>query len=908
MASWPAFNAFGRVAGFGAALVLLAGPLPAHADAPQAAGPAPTPAKRRVFVFQSYHLRDTFAMDTEKGLNEAFSSSGLDVETFAESLDANHTALTPAYLEQISGLLRMKYGSVRFDALVASDDDALSFLRSRRDALFPGVPLVAIGISDLSPSVLDGRSDITGLGDGRDSLAAVMTIVHVRPGTSRIVAITDNTTTGRAERTALEAVLPKLPAGLEVRFLSLGDGTLDDLADKLAALPADNAVYLLHASVDRLGVAYRTEQTTPVLSRRSSVPVFVISDVRVGLGALGGLVTSRLSAGVTAGGMVVSILKGKPVASIQVVRERPARHMFDYAVMRRFGISIGDLPAGSVVINRPPSIIDEYRSEVIGAGIVFVVGSVFLVVLFFEVLRRRRVEGTLRESQTALTAVFNSSPQGIFWKDLDGVFLGCNEVFARAVGLPDARSVRGLTDANLSASAETARMYRADDADVVARNRAKRHIIESFEGPGGARWVDTTKVPLADSQGRVYGVLGVWDDITDRKRAEEEHGKLVEQLQQAVKMEAVGRLAGGMAHDFNNVLTAMIGNLELARAEVHSPTATLSYLDEVQAAANRAASLIRQLLAFSRKQIIEPRVISLNELVSRLRNMLARLIGEDVVLETLLAPDLGSVKVDPGQFEQVLVNLVVNARDAMPEGGRLVVETANVVLDEDYCASHPDSSLGPHVMLAVTDTGQGMAPEVTRRIFEPFFTTKPQGRGTGLGLATAFGSVTQVGGHIDVHSEVGLGTTFRVYLPRVFEQPAAEARAAATAPARGGETVLLVEDDEAVRTLTASMLRRLGYTVLAAPSGPEALKIAGPPGTRIDVLFTDVVMPGMNGRELAEQLAATRPELKVLFASGYTENVIVHHGLVDERLSFIAKPFTMQSLAAKLREVLPSPK
>jgi two-component system, cell cycle sensor histidine kinase and response regulator CckA len=861
---------------------------------------------RHVFVLQSYDPRDAFSVDSQSGLDEAFRDSGLRIETFVESLDANRIPPSPARVGPFADLLRAKYASIRFDVLVATDNDAMDFLRARRDELFPGVPLVFFGISKYTPAILEGRTDLTGIGSGRDFGASLAAIERLQPDVRHVVAICDDTTTGRAERAALEEVRGTAWGRLDVRFLSLGEMTLDELGDKLAPLGSATAVLLLHASVDRQGVASGVEVTTPLLSRRSAVPLYVISDVRLGLGALGGSVTSGHTSGLAAGRLVVEILEGTAVGSIPVEKVRPARYVFDYQVMKRFGLSPANLPAGSNVINRPPSILDQYRTQVVAAAVAFVIATGFLVALSFEVLRRRRVEATLRTRQATLTGILNSVPQGIFWKDRDSVYLGCNEVFARAVSRPDADSVRGLTDADLSRSPEVERMYRDDDREVMESNRPKRHIVESFLDPDGTeRWVDTTKVPLADEDGQVYGVLGVWDDISDLKRTEQERARLIDQLRQAAKMEAVGRLAGGMAHDFNNVLTAITGNLELARDELHSPTATAGYLDDVQAAAERAAALIRQLLAFSRKQMIAPRVVNLNDIVTKLQSMLARLIGEDIVLEARLDPALASVRLDPGQFEQVLVNLSVNARDAMPHGGRLTIETTNVVLDDEYCTNHPGASPGPQVLIAVTDTGSGMPPEVLERIFEPFFTTKPLGRGTGLGLATAFGSVKQVGGHIEVDSRVGAGTTFQVYLPRVDGAPDLPApRAVEAMPARGGETVLLVEDDDAVRALTASMLNRLGYTVLQAPSGPEALKIATPPETRIDLLLTDVVMPGMNGRELAEQVVAIRPNLRVLFSSGYTENVIVHHGLVDDRLAFIPKPFTVQSLAAKLREVL----
>lgn len=399
----------------------------------------------------------------------------------------------------------------------------------------------------------------------------------------------------------------------------------------------------------------------------------------------------------------------------------------------------------------------------------------------------------------------------------------------------------------------------------------------------------------------------VWNirEITERKQAEAERARLQEQLQQAMKMEAVGRLAGGVAHDFNNLLTVIAGNIELAKDEVAPGSPLAHTLSEVAKATDSAAALTRQLLAFSRRQIVDPRRVNLSTLVEDLQKMLRRLVGEDIAFVVRLRSDLGTIRVDPAQIEQVIVNLVVNARDAMPTGGRLTIETDNVRLDEAYCQAHVGVEPGAYVMLAVSDNGQGMSAQVRSRIFEPFFTTKERERGTGLGLAMVFGVVAQARGTIEVYSEVGLGAVFKIYLPRV-DEPAdtLQLRPAMLAVAKGNETVLIVEDDPSVRQVAASMLSRLGYRVLVAVHGDEALRLARENCGRIDVLMTDIVMPGMNGRELAEHVRSLYPRTRVLYTSGYTEDVIIRHGIQQEDVAFVGKPYSMQTLASKLRQVL----
>ena len=390
-------------------------------------------------------------------------------------------------------------------------------------------------------------------------------------------------------------------------------------------------------------------------------------------------------------------------------------------------------------------------------------------------------------------------------------------------------------------------------------------------------------------------------DVSERRRLEE-------QFRQAQKLEAVGRLAGGIAHDFNNMLTAIVSYSALLLEDLPAGHPRRRDVQEILGAADRATALTRQLLAFSRKQVLEPRVLDLNALIANLENLLSRVIGDDVELVAALDPALGSVKADPGQIEQVIVNLAVNARDAMPDGGKLTLETADVELDDAYAREHPSVAPGRYVMLAVSDTGIGMDEATQARIFEPFFTTKPQGQGTGLGLATVYGIVKQSGGNVWMYSEPGRGTTFKIYLPRVDAPaaPLAPPTAAAAAP-RGDETVLLVEDEPAVRRTARKALERLGYAILEAPDAATALNLAGRHQGPIHLLLTDVVMPGMDGRDLARRLVADRPGTRVVFMSGYAGDAVIRHGLLEPGVAYLEKPFTPTALADKVRKILDSP-
>ena len=391
----------------------------------------------------------------------------------------------------------------------------------------------------------------------------------------------------------------------------------------------------------------------------------------------------------------------------------------------------------------------------------------------------------------------------------------------------------------------------------------------------------------------------IYEDLTEQKQIEE-------QFFQSQKMEAVGRLAGGVAHDFNNLMSVVIGFSELILAELGPDDPVREKMADIHQAGERATILTRQLLAFSRKQVMRPKVLDLNRVLFDFEKMLRRLIGEDIELRTALDPLLGRVKADPGQIEQVIMNLAVNARDAMLQGGKLTIETRNVFLDESYAYQHGiELQPGSYVMLAVSDTGVGIEKEITAKIFEPFYTTKEKGKGTGLGLATVYGIVKQSGGYVWVYSEPGQGATFKIYLPRI-EQDAEplQRKPAEEKTASGSETILIVEDDDAVRKLTCTALKSYGYTVLDTRSGEEALVVGRRYSGVIDLLLTDVVMPQTSGRQLAELLTKERPQLKVLYMSGYTDNVIAHHGILDQGVNFMQKPFTPKSLALAVREVL----
>jgi two-component system cell cycle sensor histidine kinase/response regulator CckA len=515
-----------------------------------------------------------------------------------------------------------------------------------------------------------------------------------------------------------------------------------------------------------------------------------------------------------------------------------------------------------------------------------------------DITERKRAEEEIRRSQQKLRIHFEHTPLAVVEWDLEHRVTAWN---------PAAEGIFGYTREEAMgqhASFIVPPQFRqqVDDVgqDLLKQTGGTRSTNDNLTKSGTTISCEWYNTPLVDEAGRVLGVASLVQNVTERVALEE-------RLRQSQKMEAVGRLAGGVAHDFNNLLTVILGYSQIVAEGVPAGSRMADGTAQIKSAADRAAGITRQLLAFSRKAVLSPRVINLNDIMLNLDSLLRRLIGEDVEVLTVPASDLGSVKADPGQIEQVIMNLALNARDAMPLGGKLTLETSNAQFDESYAQHHRPAEPGRYVMLAVSDTGHGMAPETQARIFEPFFTTKEVGKGTGLGLSMVYGIVKQSGGYIWVYSEPDRGTTFKIYLPRV-DQPA-ESAGVENRPKnvqRGSETILLVEDDPQLRQLSSSILAHCGYKVLTASGPEEGLAICKENHHDIRLLVTDVVMPRMNGRQLAEQILQVSPNVKVLYISGYTSNAIVHYGVLDPGLWFLPKPFTLSSLMAKVREVLDS--
>ena len=525
----------------------------------------------------------------------------------------------------------------------------------------------------------------------------------------------------------------------------------------------------------------------------------------------------------------------------------------------------------------------------------------------------RQSEQAAREANERLLTIAKCIPDTLWSTDLSGRFTYVSPRVERAFGWTAAECMElNWRDFVGPENAVRIGLVLEEELERAALPQFDRHAVRTIEWEllrkdGTTSWAEVNASFIWSDDGTPIGCTGVTRDITERKEAETEREKLRVQLAHAQKMESIARLAGGVAHDFNNLLTVISGYANLALARLRADDPLRVQMEEIRQAGERAAGLTRQLLAFSRKQLLQPRILSLNCLVRDMQSFLQRLLGEDVeVLLSFATEDL-TVHADPHQLEQVIMNLAVNSRDAMPGGGRLLIETSLVERDESYQKLHPEARLGRYALLAVSDTGLGMDEATQQRIFEPFYTTKEVGKGTGLGLSMVQGIVAQSGGHINVYSEPGRGTTFKIYLPALAEATTDVEQPAAVAEPGGKETILVVEDQEEVRRLVVAALKAYGYRVIEAADAGAALLICEQESARIHLVLTDVVMPHMNGRELVTRLRKLRPEIKVLYMSGYADNAILQHGVLDAGTDFIEKPFTPEELAGRIRAVLGPP-
>jgi PAS domain S-box-containing protein len=861
----------------------------------------------RVLVLHSYHHGLAWSDSISEGIRTAFSMHKNTVELCFEFMDTRRI-YTDEYFKEMAQFYQTKYTGRQLDVIIACDDHALNFMLGLGKEVLPEIPVVFCSASGFEPSMRK-EMELTGLQESIDIKATLDIALILHPQTKRVIVITDITRTGKA----LEEKARKNfePYRSNLQFVYLNDLTRAQLKSRVAQLEEGDLVFLFLFTRDKDGRVFPHEQFLIRLAPYCQVPIYSVWEFYLGSGIVGGKLTNGFEEGLLVGRMATRILNGEKASRIPI-GSSPTQFMFDYSQLERFGVALEDLPPDAKLINRPFSFYQAYKALIWNITVIFVLLVGLIIFLIFNIRRRRRIEEALQKERDrsqlyldvagVILVVINRNQRVelINQKGCEVLGYQVEEIIGRnwfdSFLLKEEKDqVKKIFNSLMEGKQEPAQYF---ENTILARGGKKRTVA----------WYNTV---LKDKTGKTVGTLSSGEDITDRQKAEEALKKSEEQLRQVQKLQGLGQLAGGIAHDFNNILTAIIGNTEIALRGLEKGKYVREDLEQVILSGKKASELVNKILAFSRRQVIYPEVVDMNNIILNFSKTLKRVISEDIKIEMNLHENISLVTADPTQIEQILINLAVNAQDAIMQkrGARrkklIKIETAEVVLDKDFIATHIGSTIGPHIILSVTDRGVGMEKKIINRIFEPFFTTKEIGKGTGLGLSTVYGIVKQNNGSIYIYSEPDEGTCVKIYWPALMEKTKPKEPIKEKLTEGGEETILLVEDDERVRKTSEQLLVLYGYRVLSAANGKMALKLIKKKNTEIDILVTDVVMPEMGGIELAEKLNRIFPELKVLYCSGYPDTHIVSaKGKLNEDVNFLTKPYTSQKLAKIVRKIL----
>lgn len=857
-------------------------------------GQSPAQEKKRVLILHSYHQGNKWTDDENSGILSVIGVNrpGFQVET--EYMDTKKIA-DERYFVQLLDIYARKYGTTHFDAIIATDDNAFFFLRDHRDRLFPGTPVVFCGVNFFKPSYLAGVKGFTGVNEDADLKGAIDTALALHLDTREVVLITDVTETGQKISERFRELIPRYQNSVTFRLLD--NLEMKQIQAEVAALKPGSLVLFTFFFRDRAGVFFDYYESSELITGQARVPVYVAWNYSMGH-AVGGLMVNGFDQGRVAGELARRILNGESADSIPVVMESPNRYIFDYHQMVRFDIEPANLPQGSTIINQPSSVyaISKITAQSLlgGAAVLGVAAAVFLA----NIRKRRKAEAAFRDSEKNYHTLVNNLRVGVYRSACDlwnGSYLEANPAMVSIFGFDSVEEFLKIPAAELYLNPEEREVF---IDEVLAQGYVKDREIAMKKKDGSTIIVSCTTTANYNEQGGIRWLDGVMEDVTVQKNLED-------RLRQSQKMEAIGTLAGGVAHDFNNILTSLMGYADLIKNTTDENDARFRYVSNILTSAEKAASLIKGLLAFSRKQVISPTPVDLNRIIRNVEALLRRIVGDDVEVVIELAPEQLIVFADNNQMEQVLMNLTSNARDAMPHGGTLTISTQRVAVPPEQLPGSVVSPSGTVAVMTVSDSGEGMGQATLQKIFEPFFTTKEIGRGTGLGLSMIYGTVRQHGGEIKVASEIGKGSSFSIYLPLHIGTPreCSSDSAAARSVIGGSETILVAEDNPDVRKLVVNVLTTAGYHVIEAVDGEDALLRFKTSAPDVDLVLMDVVMPKMSGKEAADRMKAIKPDLKTLYTSGYTDEMIQTKGISDISVDFISKPLSGTDLLLKIRSL-----
>jgi PAS domain S-box-containing protein len=855
-----------------------------------------------ILVLNSYHKGLPWTDNFVSGIESVLVREKIDADLVIEYMDSKTVKYDKTYRTMLHKLYSHKYGYQKFDVIISSDDNAFNFLREYHTVIFSDTPIVFGGVNNLEAPTIISRDHFTGILEIVSQKETLDLALKLHPETKQVVIVTDTTPSGKYSWRQFEPLFIRYP---DITFTRIDDrSSISEIEDRMKKLSDDTIAIFTSLYRDKTGRNISLSEGTSRISMSSRRPIYSFHTQVLQHGTIGGKLLGGQQHGEKSAEIAIRILQGEKVSNIPIVDQSVAQYIFDYPQLKRFGIKLSDLPEKSIIVNKPASHYEQNKQEIriIFGGFVFLITVVVLLSLY--IMRSRKAEQKRLESEKKFRLLFDHSPVGICTVDLLGNFVTTNPAYEQMLGYSK-EELRELS------------FFDVTHPDCRPKNKALFQNMFSLKSTGfkiekkyickdgDEIDVSVNATAVLDDKGKTRFGTAFVEDITERRNAEKEQEKLQAQLIQAQKMESVGRLAGGVAHDFNNMLSIIIGYSESALEKVHPDDQLYEEITEILNAGMRSADITRQLLAFARQQTAAPKVLDLNDSIEGMLKMLQRLIGEDIDLAWRPGANVWPVKIDPSQIDQILANLCVNARDAISGVGQVTIETKKISFDDEYCADYAGFIPGEYVMLAVSDSGSGMTPDVFDKIFEPFFTTKGLHQGTGLGLSTVYGIVKQNNGFINVYSEIEKGTTIKIYLSRHTGQREVERlKSSQEIPLSHGEIILLVEDDKSILKLGERMLNSLGYTVLSAATPGEAIKLVEESMEKINLLLTDVVMPEMNGRELSELLKKQDSDLKTLYMSGYTANVIAHRGVLEDGVCFIPKPLSKKALSIKIRDAL----
>lgn len=849
----------------------------------------------RILVINSYNYGYDWSDGELAGLQESFEGRHREFQLFVEYLDTKRFH-RKEHFPAMANLLEEKYASQEIDVLVAMDNAALEFASQYRNRLFLGVPLIFCGVNNFQPEMIEGQSQITGIAERHDPEGTLNLALKLLPKTHRVIVLHDYTDTGQAMRKELENIADHFP-NIEFRFLE--EAPIETTVSRLKKLSDGEIVLILTYSLEQGGRTFANWELAKLVSQNTQVPVFGLLAELLGHGVVGGMMLEGKDQGHRIAGVALRILAGTPATDIPVQLSNMSRPMFDYAVMRQFKIGAERLPSGAQIIHQPDTsnAVDKKAFWLLFGATLFIATSISII--FGNIRGRQKAEMDRKESEARFRLLVEQAPEAILIHDVDADrFIDCNPKAAKLFGCTSKEVMRHGPQQFYVPRQPDGKPIPESMHDNVERALAGEEV--RFErtvlnGRNEKIYCEVTLVKFPSKESRL--LRASYTDVTERKKMES-------QLIQADKMRAIGELSSGIAHDFNNQLSGILGHAELLLNRLE-PGKLSDFAQNIKNSAQSAADLTRKLLSFSYKtehlQVPVDIHTSLKETISVLKRSLDKRIRLVQHLDAIERTVLG----DSSQLQNAFLNIAINARDAMPEGGELVIATEEVVLDTTSSRNFvQEPNPGRYLKISLSDTGCGMDKKLQSRIFEPFYTTKEAGQGTGLGLASVYGTVVGHKGHISVYSEVGQGTTFHLYLPLADQVEIADAAKDSAEPVKGSGTILFVDDEEMICQLAAEMLRSLGYQVVVCRSGAEGIRRYQEQAGEIDLAIIDMVMPGMDGHETIKALQKIDPMVKILLASGHSLNSRAQGIIADGVLAFISKPFNYLELSDKVAAAL----